>query len=799
MLAQDLRYALRQLRRAPGFAIVAIASLAVGIGANVTIYSAAHAFLQRQPDAVRPNELVRVYRGGHSPLPREWFLHFERGTTALGALIAEDPMAAGLAAGETTERVYALVVSENYFSTLGVGPAMGTVFTGEPGEDVGQVAVLSHRYWRARLGADSGIVGRSVRLNDQLVTVIGIAREGFASSQFGWAPDVYVPLSDQARLRGVPPDAVDGMSFYITGRLVEGRSPEQAQAELLALARTLPGAPREALEPGAFRVESARGITAEVRGPATMASMFLLLVTGVVLLIACANLANLLLARATARRKEIAIRTALGVGRSRLVRQLLTESAVVATLGGIAGFGVAAYITRLLPTLLPPVPELAFNIAPDVNVVVFAALIALLTSMLFGLAPALHATRIDVQQLLRSEGAGSGSRRSRLRSTFLVAQVALATVLLVTSALFVRSLGVAQNIDPGFSAERIVDLPVDLSLRQYEEGRGRVWFDGLLQRVREVSSVETATLIGFVPLSGSNSGTSVALASADPGDRSAFRGTTFTTVAPGYFEMMEIPILQGRGFDATDRESAPAVVVVNESFARMHFPDENPVGQSIRFFGGNVATVVGVTPDTKYQSLSDNNEPFLYRPTTQDYRQSMVLQVKLTQDTPANRAVLRSTVQALDPALPLPMVTSMEDDMQFALLPSRAGAMLLGLLGTLALFLATIGMYGVTAFLVGQRTAEIGIRAALGASRNNVLGVMMRETLVLVLVGLALGLAGGIGLGAVASGWLYGVGALDPLALGSALAVLLTVALIGTWLPARRALKVDPMRALRSE
>jgi len=801
-LLQDLAYAFRQLRRSPGFAAVAICSLGLGIGANVTMYGIARAILRRPPNAARPEELVRVYRGDHSPLPRDWFLHFSRNSQTLAQLIAEDPMALGVDQGGTPERVLASVVSENFFPALGVAPAIGTAFAGAPGDPVGAVAVLSHAYWSARFGADPTVVGRTVRLNDQAFTIVAVARAGFRSSQLGWAPSVFVPLSEQARLRGDPPGSGGGSSFYITGRLASDRTPAQVQSELTVLATTLPDAPPEALEPGAFRVEQARGVTAEIRTPVTVASAFLMAVVGLVLLIACANLANLLLARGVARRREIAIRTALGVSRPRLVRQLLTESVLLAGLGGAAGLGLAWYATRLIPRLVPARAEMAFDVALDLNVLLFAALLALVTGAIFGLAPALTASRSDVQRVLR-EDTGGGSRRSRLRSAFLVGQVALATVLLVTAARFLTSLNSARGIDPGFRSERVADQQIDLSVRQYDDDRGQTFYREALERVGALPGVEAASLIGFIPLGGSNSGTGVLPGSADPDDQRAVRGTTFTTVSAGYFEMFGIPLVSGRTFDLTDRASTPPVVVANESFARLLWPDGEAVGQTVRFYGGDLttppATVVGVVRDTKYLSLTDHNVPFLYLPLPQNYSNNMVLQVRLAGDTPAERDAVRRAVQGLDPALPLSPVRAMRDDMAITLLPARAGAGVLGGFGALALLLATIGVYGVTTFLVSQRTREIGVRTALGATASDVLRLMMRDTLTLVTVGLGLGLAGGIGVGAAISSWLYGVGALDLRPLAGAAAVLVTVALLGTWLPARRALRVDPVRALRTE
>jgi putative ABC transport system permease protein len=801
MLRQDIAYALRQLRRSPGFATVAVVSLAIGIGANATIYSVAHAFLERPMDAARPDNLVRVYRGAHSPLPRDWFLHFARHTRTLSDLIAEDPMPVGVDRGGVNERAWGAVVSENFFAALGVPPAIGSVFTGRPGDPVGAQVVLTYDYWAAHFGADSGIVGRTIRLNDLPFTIVGVARKDFHSSQFGWGPNLFVPLSEQARLRGLPAGSTVQSSFYITGRLAPGRTRAQVEAELHALAATLPGAPPDAMRPGAFRVDHARGITAEVRTPAAIVSAFLMVVVGVVLLIACANLANLLLARAAARRREVAIRHALGVSRGRLVRQLLTESVVVAFLGGAVGVALALYVTRLIPKLAPAQAraEMLFDFGLDRSALLFTAAVSLGTGLLFGLAPAVHASRPDVNSLLKADSPGSGSRRSRLRSAFLAGQVGLAALLLVAAALFLRGLDNARHTDPGYRSARVTDQWVDLSLRLYDEQRGRTYQRELLERVRTLPQVEAATLTSVIPLTGSSMGTVIAPGETDPTDERAQRGTSFNTVAPGYFEMFAIPIVRGRAFDTTDRPDAPHVVIVNETLARLLWPDQDPLGRTVRFGGDQVLTVVGVAAVVKYARLGEREVPFAYLPATQDYQPVMVLQVRLTHDTPAERAALRRVVQSLDPALPLPAVTPFAEDMGLALLPARLGALLLGAFGALALFLAAIGVYGVTAYLVGRRSAEIGIRSALGATHRQVLQLMMRETLGLVAIGLALGLAAGIALGKVVSSWLYGVGALDPAALGGAALVLLGVAVAATWIPARRALTVDPIRALRSE
>lgn len=798
VLLQDLRYALRQLRRSPGFAVVAILSLAIGIGANATIYSAAHAFLNQQPVAARPDEIVRVYRGEHSPLPRDWLLHFARNARTFRDMLGEDPAAVGVGRDDGTERAQAAVVTENFFDMLGVGAAEGAVFHGRAGEPIGPVVVLSHVYWETHFGSDPSVVGRVLRLNGQPFTVVGVSQAGFQSSQFAWFPDLFVPLAEQGRLMGVADSLLGGRSMYVTGRLAPGATRAQAESEILALAGTLPGATEEATRRGAFRVDHARGITAEVRMPITAVSGFLLLVVGVVLLIACANLANLLLARATGRRREIAVRSALGVSRGRLVRQLLTESLVVALMGGVAAFGLTSWLTRLIPRVVPPEAKMMFDLSPDWRVMLFTAVLAIGTGVLFGLAPALQASRADIQGVMK--GAAAEPRRgSRLRAALLVSQVSLATALLVGAVLFIRSLGNAEKIDPGFVSDRVVDVAIDLSVRQYGEPEGHGYFRDLLDGVRAQSGVEAASLAALVPLGGSNMGTGIAPASTDPTDRRSFRSTNFNVVSPGYFEMFGMPMARGRAFDEGDREGTTRVVILNETLARQLWPAEEAVGQTVRFEGEEPMLVVGVARDAKYNSLGERGVAFTYLPSTQRYRDDMVLQARLASDTPGARAALAEVIRRFDPALPAPVVAGMDEDMRISLLPARAGAGLLGGFGLLALFLAAIGVYGVTAYLVGQRTVEVGIRAALGATPRDVLRLMMRQTLWLVGIGLAIGLAAGVGLGALASGWLYGVGPLDPITLLGAGALLLAVAGLGTWIPARRALAVDPLVALRRE
>jgi predicted permease len=691
------------------------------------------------------------------------------------------------------------VVSENFFVSLGVPAASGTMFRGVLDEKVGSMVVLSYGYWQSRFGGDPRIIGTTLRINDHPFVVLGVAEQGFLSSQIGWGPKLFVPFSELARLRGGTDESVSTTSTYLLARLAPGASPTQLLDEIRALAPSLPRVDSTQLRPGSFNVEPARGLTAEARGAATIVSTFLMVVVTLVLLIACANLGNLLLARATERRREIAIRTALGVSRARLIQQMLTESILLTLIGGAAGYALAWYITRAIPAVLPADAPLAFDLQPDGTVLAFAALLAVGTGLVFGLVPALRASRADLGSMLRVGGTGDGVR-SRLRSAFLGAQVALALTLLIVSGLFLRGLGAAQRIDPGFDSERVVNLPVDLGLRAYAPDRARSYYEQTLERVRALGDVEGASIVGTPPLVASNSGTSVLSADAAQDDRTAMRGVTFTRATDGYFELLRLHLVAGRPLLSSDRAGAPGVAVVNESFARMMWDGVSAVGQRFRIVGEtDLLTVVGVMRDIKYKTLNDADVPFMYLPLAQVPQYDLVVQARLRNDTPAARTTFRDAVLSVDPGLALGSVQSAQHAMAISLLPSRIGALLLGAFGTVALLLSTLGVYGVTAYVVGQRTHEVGIRTALGASRATVLRQLMSETLRVVLVGIGVGIATGALIGKAASSWLYGISGTDPVAFIGASVLLTLVAGVGTWLPARRALSVDPMQALRAE
>jgi predicted permease len=551
------------------------------------------------------------------------------------------------------------------------------------------------------------------------------------------------------------------------------------------------------------RLDPARGVVAEIRAPATIASTFLMVIVGLVLLIACANVANLLLARATSRRREIGVRLAIGASQGRLVRQLLTENALLALIGGAAAFLAAIQVSRVLAAVLSaniPV-DLAVSFAPDQRVLAYTVALSLATALLFGLAPALLSVRRDLVTALRDDADKSGYRRSKLRSTLVVGQVLLCTVLVAGSMLFLRSLGNAKDIDPGFNTRGVVDIPIDLRPRQLAAEAGGTLYSRILDETRALPGVTAATMANVVPLSGSNNASAVWIENAAPADGQRLPQAYFNVVATDYLRTLGIPLRRGRDFAATDLATSDPVIVVNETMARRFWPTDDALGKRISTIGatGPWVRVVGIVKDTRYNSLGETTPAFMYLPLAQNYEPSMIVQVRTSGSAAAGGESVGRIVRALDPQLPAVRATALEQDMQLALLPAKVGAALLGTFGSLALLLATVGIYGVAAFAVARRTREIGIRAALGAQTRDVLRLVVGESMRRVAIGLVLGLAGALGLARVLASQLYGVAALDPVTFILTPVILGGVALVASVIPACRAARVDPLVALRSD
>ena len=799
-LLTDVRYAFRTFVRNPGFTAVAVLSLALGIGVNVVIFSVVNTALQKPIGGVADaGRLVRVYRGSHSPLAYQDFRYFRDSVRSFAGLVAERLQAVAVDRGGTVEPLQAAVVPGDYFEALGVRPEHGRVFTASTSEPV---VVLAHRYWQLELGADPTVIGKTIRLNDTPYMVVGVASSTFTSSVPLWNPAVFIPFSAARPILGIDPAVWNG-SVYATARLGPTVTRAAAQAEVNVRTSQLVAARRGARDSMTVRLDAARGVVAEIRRPAAAVSTFLMVVVGLVLLIACANVANLLLARATARRREIGVRLAIGASRLRIVRQLLTESLLLAMLGSIAAFFAAVQVARALGAALVanfPV-DVAVSFSPDARVLGYTIALSGITAVLFGLAPAIQAVRRDLITAMRDDADRSGYRRSRLRSALVVSQVLLCTVLVAGSMLFLRSLGNARSIDPGFSTTGIIDVPVDLSSRQLDEASGIAFYQRVLDATRALPGVRSATAANVVPLSGSNNQSSTWLEGGSQGVGGRVPLPYFNVVATDYLRTLGIPLVRGREVAPTDTRASELVVVVNETMARQLWPSGDALGRRISMSGANGPwiRVVGIAKDTRYNSLGETTPPFMYLPLSQHYQRSMVLQVRTAGAATAIGEAIGRTVRALDPQLPAVRPVRLETDMQLALLPAKLGAALLGAFGSLALLLATVGIYGVASFAVARRTREIGIRAALGAQRSDLLRLVLGESMRRVAIGLAVGLLGALGLSRALASQLYGVGPVDPLTFTATPLILGVVALVASWVPARRAARVDPLVALRGD
>jgi predicted permease len=813
---QDVRYGFRMLARSPGFTAVAVVSLALGIGVNTAIFSLFNAVLIRPVPVVGEQSRLVWLRAPSSYPDYQDYREQARGFEGMAAATGTRDFS--LTRGGEPEMVRGEFVTANYFEVLGVGAQSGRTFLEEEGREPAPVVVLSHDLWRTRFGADPALVGRQVTLNGLGFTVVGVAPERFVGTEVGLNRDLWVPLSTEPLLNpqvagrmetGEGADILRRRNTHwlaVFGRLGAGVTREQAGAELGGIARRVAEAQRGRVDHETLRrvelLSMSGGMDPRDQEEALPVAGVVMGVVGIVLLIACANIAGLLVARAAARRRETAIRQALGAGRARLVRQWLTESVLLGLLGGAFGLLLALWANDLLLFYAHQTPLAALDLRLDYRVLTFALCVSVGSGVVFGLAPALQASRLDIVTALKTEDAlaRASSRRSRLRAAFVTAQVTLSVVLLVCAGLFIRSLQSAHTIDPGFRVERALTVPVDLGLLRYGAEEGRGFYRELLARVESQPGVEGASLVRFAQL-----GFSFAQGQVFAEGRASAVGdglsAGFNVVGPRYFRTMNTTLVRGRDFTEADREGAPAVAVVNETLAASLWPGEDPLGKRLSFegAGGPFLEVVGVARDGKYRSLGDRPRPYLFRPLMQSYEPRMTLVVRTKGEPLALAGAVREQLRALDANLPLGEVKTLEEQFELSLLPARAAAWTLGSFGLLALALAAIGVYGVVSYTVAQRTREIGVRMALGAGRADVLRLVLGEGLSVVGVGLAVGLLLAFAATRLVEGFLYGVGATDPLTFAGVPLVLGAIALVAGYLPARRATRVDPLVALRYE
>ena len=816
-LLQDLRYGIRMLWKTPGFTAVALVSLALGIGVNTAVFSLFNAVLIRPVPVVREQARLVWLRAPSSYPDYSDYREQSRSFEGMAAAAGTREFSLTREGGEP-ELLRGELVTANYFDVLGVGASAGRTFVDEEGRTPSSVVVLSHDLWRTRFGSDASIVGRRISLNGLSFTVVGVAPENFTGTEAGVARALWVPLSMEPTLS--PPDSKDAESarepdslhrrnshwLAVLARLKPNVEREQAAAELAGVARRVEESNGERVNEETLRrvrlLEMNGGMDPGDREEALPIAGLVMGVVALVLLIACANIAGLLVARAAVRRRETAIRQALGATRTRLVRQWLTESVLLGVAGGAAGLLLALWANDLMVSYAGGTPIASLDLRLDYRVLAFTLLVSIATGIVFGLAPALQASRLDIVTALKTEDtlARSGSRRSRLRAVFVTAQVTLSVVLLVCAGLFIRSLRNAHTIDPGFRVERALTATVDLGLLRYKEPEGGAFYRELLSRVESQPGVERASFVRFAQLGNSFAqGQVVAEGKASEGEEGISTG--FNVVGPRYFETMGTRLVRGRDFTEADREGAPRVAVVNETLAAMLWPNEDALGKRLSFEGarGPFLEVVGVARDGKYRSLGDRARPYFYTPLFQSYQPRMTLVVRTSGEPTALAGTVRAQLRALDPNLPVAEVRTLEEQFDLSLLPARVAAYTLGGFGLLALALAAMGVYGVVSYSVAQRTREIGVRVALGAGARDVMRLVLGEGLSVVGLGLALGLALAFAVARLFAGFLYGVGAADPLTFVGVPALLGAIALAAGYLPARRATKVDPMVALRHE
>jgi putative ABC transport system permease protein len=804
------------MRKNPGFIAIAVFALALGVGANTAIFSVVNAILLHPISYENPDTLVMVWeksvkRGfGEIPTSLPNFLDLRNDNKSLEDLGAFADSNFNLTGGDQPERVVAVRVTASLLSLLGTKPSRGRLFlSGEDQPEAGRVLILSHHLWQRSFGANPNIVGQTVALNGDSYTVVGIMPSDFkfppafsatvASSQYAMPKaDLWVPLIPEPLLK-----ARDIRTLFMIGRLRPGVTPTAAQSEMNVIASHLQ---KEYAAVDADMQVDVIPLRQQITGDIRLALIVLFGAVGCVLLIACANVANLLLAKASGRQKEVAIRTALGATRLRIIRQLLTEGMMLGLTGGLLGSLLAILVMRQLVIFSPANVSIPDNVGIDWKVLAFTLLLSLFTSFIFGLAPALQASKLDLNETLKEGGRGNsgGSQQNRLRSWLVVTEVALALVLLIAAGLMTRSFLRLQSVNPGFNPENLITLEMQLPETKYaDKDRQAIFQKQLVQRIAQIPGVQSVGTVDNLPFSGNevNAGLSI---EGQPPLSAAERPRAFLrNVSPNYFESMEIPLRKGRTFADSDNANTPAVAIINETAARRFWPNEEPIGK--RFKRGKAdsqnpwITVVGLVGAVSHTSLEVASQPEVYLPFQQNPGLNLTLIARTKSEPQAYANAVRREVSALDNDLPVSHIKFMDEIIGKSVAQPRVYALLLGIFAGLALILASIGIYGVMSYTVIQRTHEIGIRMALGARSLDVVKLIVKQGMILGIAGIIIGLIVSFALTRVLASQLFGVTANDPITFIAISLLLMFVALVACYIPAKRASKVDPMVAVRYE
>jgi predicted permease len=798
ILKQDLRYGARMLAKKPLFTMVAVLTLALGIGANTAIFSVVNAVLLRAlpyHNADRFIALSTMTPGGDTDgLSIPETEDFRSRMQSLEDLASFQSQSVNVTGSDRPDRVRGAFVSANFFKVFNLTPIAGRTFAeGEDKQGAPKQAVVNEKLWRERLNGDANLASKKLILNGEPYSIIGVVTTNFKQPLDPdvevWMPQAYFPGTSGLR---------DSRSLFALGHLKSGVSREQAQAEATIIASQLAQAyPKENTARGAKVRDFRELLTGGVRPMLWL----LLAAVGVILLIACANLANLLLARGLARQKEIAVRAALGASRWRLIRQLLTETTLIGLAGGVGGLLLGQWgLYALLK--LPQNFVAAEDATLDSRVLIFALAASLLTGWLFGLLPALQLARPELQSFLKegARGSGEGARWNRVRGGFVVAQVALSLVLLVSAGLLIRSFDKLLRVDVGFKPERILSLEYRLPRNKYREVAAQWNFhQQVVQRIQEVPGVQSVSLVRGLPFSGNGATTKIILPDREPPAKGMEPEVMFNTAMPNYFATLGIPFIKGRLFTNQDQPNTPGVLIINQTMAQRFWPNQEPLGKQVKFEDGTAATVVGLVGDVKHYWLNEDPRPQMYASYTQQPGLFATVVIRTTVDPLSLSEQVRQAVWKVDSDQPMWKMRTVEFLVNRSVVDQKFLLALMGIFASLALVLTMIGLYGVISYLVNQRTQEIGIRMALGAQMGDILRMVLKQGMVLVLSGVALGLCASWLSTRLMSRLLYQVSATDPLTFAAIALLLISVALLACYLPARRATKVDPLVALRHE
>jgi predicted permease len=805
----DVRYALRQLRKSPVFAITVILSLTLGLGANTTIFTFVNALLLRPPAVADSGRLVEVMERNAKASGIESYLPFtylgygllrDHNHTLSGfAAFDGDPRTVSWSNAGQGQMVHGQLVSSNFFSVLGVKPVLGRAFLDDD-DTSGRAApavVISYSFWQDRLGADPAAIGRALVLNGTSYTVVGVAPPAFTGILIGSRDDFWAPLAMTPALIHDAQRLGSKDSYWLlgVGRLRPEVSRSQAQADLSVLTRSIRSSDPHMAEMDAslFAVEL---VPKPYRGYVVAFTGMLMAAVGLVLLIACANAANLLLARAITRRRELAVRSALGASRTRIVRQSLTESVLLSLAGSAGGLLLANWSVPVLLNFKPATIPLSLDAPLDWRVFCFALLAAVLSGIAFGVVPALRSTRRDLLPALKDETQLAGPRRSWLRCSLVVAQIAVCLVLLISAGLCVRSLFNARSIDPGFSTHGVVVAGLDPGSLGYTEAQGREFYRELLERVRALPGVGSASLSDSLPLGAERLVHGVHIDGFNPPPGEDSIPVQVAYAAPGFFTTMGIPIFSGREFLPEDIHPDPSAVVINQAMAKRFWPDRNPVGQHFKD-GKETVEIVGVVKTGKYRSLGEDAQSFMYRPLVYSAQAFLVVRVQSGEQSALDE--IRRVIRGLDPNVVPVEMESISQYMALPLFAAHTTGVLLAAFGAVALLLAIIGLSGVVSYSVSQRTSEIGVRMALGADRLDVVRLILRQGMRLTVIGILCGLALSFAATRLLAGLLYGIKPEDPATFAAVSLLLAAVALLSCYVPAHRAASIDPMKALRAE